>query len=201
MNLLAHLHLSDGTPDSMVGNVIADFVRNPDVATFPPAVQAGVRLHRLVDGFTDRHPVVQRSIARLGGSLGWYAGIVIDIYYDFVLARGWERYSAEPLRDFGARAYAALEAFYPHLPAGATAFVRRFIDSDLLGQYATADGIAVTLERVSRRIEERMPAKRVRLQDAMPQLLALDADLSADFHAFYPELVAFAAARKSDPAP
>ena len=98
MNFLAHLHLADPDPALMLGGVVADFARNPEVAALPADVQAGVRLHRLIDGFTDRHPVVHRSIGRVAGRLGWFAGIVIDIYYDHILARDWATYSAEPLR-------------------------------------------------------------------------------------------------------
>ena len=86
MNFLAHLHLSDGTPGSMLGGILADFVKGPDVAALPPDILAGVRLHRHIDAFTDRHAVVQRSIHRVSAKLGWFAGIVIDIYYDHVLA-------------------------------------------------------------------------------------------------------------------
>lgn len=197
MNFLAHLHLSDGTPASMLGGVVADFVKGPDVAALPADVQAGVRLHRLIDGFTDRHPVVHRSIARISRQQGWFSGIVIDIYYDHILARDWGRYSAEPLRAFADRAYRVLEDALPHLAGEAAMFIRRFIDTDRLVTYGTVAGIEDTLVRVSRRITERLPKRDVHLQDAMPELLAADADLTADFHTFYPELMAFAATHKS----
>jgi acyl carrier protein phosphodiesterase len=192
VNFLAHLHLSDGTPGSMLGGVVADFVKGPAVAALPADVREGVRLHRLIDGFTDRHPIVQRSVGRLGAKLGWFAGIVVDIYYDHVLARDWAAYSAEPLRAFADRAYAALEEHLAVVPDEAERFVRGFIDDDRLVRYATPDGIADTLARVSRRIARRIPNRAVRLELAMPDLLAADRELAADFHAFYPELVRFA---------
>ena len=103
MNFLAHLHLSDGTPPSMVGGLVAGFVRQPEVERLPAAVQEGIRLHRVIDAFTDRHPIVHGSIARLGGKFGWFSGILIDVYYDHILARDWSRYSNEPLRAFADR--------------------------------------------------------------------------------------------------
>ncbi|HUR55655.1 MAG TPA: ACP phosphodiesterase [Gemmataceae bacterium] len=190
MNFLAHLHLSDGTPGSMLGGILADFVKGPDVAALPPDVIAGVMLHRHIDAFTDRHPVVQRSVSRVSAKLGWFAGIVIDVYYDHILAREWERYCAEPLRSFADRVYGVLEDRFALVPPEASVFVRRFIDTDRLLQYATPAGIADTLLRLSGRIMERMPKRVVRLQDSMPDLIAADADLAADFHAFYPELIA-----------
>jgi acyl carrier protein phosphodiesterase len=37
-----------------------------------------------------------------------------------------------------------------------------------------------------------MPKNAIRLEAAMPDLVAKDPRLAADFHAFYPELMAFA---------
>ena len=45
---------------------------------------------------------------------------------------------------------------------------------------------------------ERIPKRAVCLPDAMPGLLAADAELAGDFHAFYSELMAFAAQRRRD---
>ena len=192
LNFLAHLHLSDGTPGSMIGGIAADFVKGPQVAALPAGIRAGIHLHRQVDGFTDRHPVVQRSIGRIAEGYQWFSGIIIDIYYDHILARDWERYTTEPLATFAARSYVALETLLPQLPPEAHEFVRRFIDDDRLIRYATPEGIEDTLARVSRRIALRIPSRVVRLEDAMPDLLDKHIALAADFHSFYPELIAFA---------
>ncbi|QEL14192.1 acyl carrier protein phosphodiesterase [Limnoglobus roseus] len=192
MNFLAHLHLSHDTPDHRVGNVLADFVRNPVVKLLPETIQAGVRQHRAVDAFTDRHGLVQRSIVRISKNWGWFSGIIIDVYYDHILAREWDRYSDEPLRDFADRMYGVMHDCVPHVEVAARPFFERFVADDRLFRYRTAEGIADTLARLSRRIAERMPTRAVSLQDAMPDLLANHAGLCEDFHAFYPELIAFA---------
>ncbi len=196
VNYLAHLHLSDGTPESMLGNIIADFVKGPEADALPAIVMRGVRLHRAVDSYTDRHPVVMRSIRRLGGKLGWYGGIVIDIYYDHLLARNWLFYASEPLRLFADRAYRVLADNLVYFTQGSRVLVERLIREDRLMSYASPSGIAETLERVSWRIMERMPKREVRLHDAMPDLLSADAELETDFNIFYPQLIAFAAEQK-----
>jgi len=177
----------------MLGGIVADFARNPEIALLPPDVQTGVRLHRLIDGFTDRHPIVHRSNARVSARLGWFAGIVMDVYYDHILARSWERYSTVPLTRFASRSYQVLEAAYPIAPPDAQWFIRRFIDGDYLVGYSTLEGIELTLARLSDRIAERIPKRAMWLPDALPDLAAADAELEEDFHAFYPELIAFAA--------
>lgn len=196
VNFLAHLHLADPDPGLMLGGIVADFARNPEIAALPADVQAGVRLHRLIDGYTDRHPVVHRSIGRVSEKLGWFTGIVIDIYYDHLLARNWTTYSAEPLPRFAARAYRILDEQLPFTPPNAQGFLQQFIERDHIGLYATAEGLLDTLGRVSRRIAERIPKRAVWLPDAMPELLAADAELATDFATFYPELMAFAAEQR-----
>src|SRR5438477_7550679 len=133
----------------MLGGIVADFARPPVVATLPAAVQEGIRLHRLIDGFTDRHPIVQGSISRIAEKFHWFSGIIIDIYYDHILARDWSRYSAEPLEAFADRAYDAIEAQLEFIPEEGREFARRFIDDDRLVQYGTIEGITNTLSRVS----------------------------------------------------
>lgn len=198
MNYLAHLHLADETPESKVGNIFADIVKGPDVAMLPDDIRAGVRLHRAVDSFTDSHPVVMRSIRRLGGRLGWYAGIVIDVYYDHILARNWYHYSHESLRDFTIRSYQYIGDHLDLLHGEGLKLMQRLIREDRLYSYRSRKGIEDTLERISWRIMERMPKREVRLHDAMPLLIAADAALEDDFHTFYPQLMSFAESRKSN---
>lgn len=189
MNFLAHLLLSDDDPGVRVGNVVADFVKGRDaVDRLPKAVRAGVRQHRLVDAFTDRHPVFQRSVTRISREWGWFSGIIVDVYYDHLLARDWPGYCAEPLRLFADRMYDVLRTGRDLFDPGGQWFLDRFIADDRLVRYATTDGIRDTLARLSARIAERMPTRAVRLEDAMPRLAELNADLAADFQAFWPEV-------------
>jgi acyl carrier protein phosphodiesterase len=176
----------------MLGGIVADFAKPPELAQLPPEVQDGVRLHRLIDGFTDSHPVVRNSVTRISEQYGWFSGIIIDIYYDHILARDWARYSLERLESFAMRSYLMLEQLLPYAPGEGKNFIGWMIEDNRLVQYATPQGIGDTLARVSNRIARRMPEKAMRLDDAMPLLQEKDAQLADDFHAFYPELIAFA---------
>ncbi len=175
----------------MLGGIVADFARNPEIAVLPEDVQRGVRLHRQIDGFTDSHPIVHRSMGRVTRQLGWFAGIVIDIYYDHILARHWKTYSSETLSDFSSRAYRTLNDQWATAPPDAQGFIRTFIDHDLIAQYATREGIAETLARVSRVIAIRIPKRAIWLPEVLPDLCEVHEELSADFHTFYPDLLAF----------
>ena len=198
MNYLAHLYLADPTPDSLLGNLLADFVKGKEVAALPSAIQSGIRLHRQVDSFTDCHPVVQRSICRISEKWGWFSGILIDVYYDHILALNWERWTAEPLRSFVDRVHGCLRDHIDAIPSVAEP-LRRLIASDRLFSYRTQEGIAEALLNLSHRIEERMPGKNVRLHEAMPDLQESQADLADDFQEFFPALIAFVKEMKAKP--
>lgn len=198
VNFLAHLHLADPDPGLLLGGIVADFAKPAELATLPPEVQDGVQLHRLIDGFTDSHPIVRGSVARIAPEFHWFSGIIIDIYYDHILAREWGRYSLETLESFASRSYLALETLLPYARSEGADFIRWMIDDQRLQRYATLEGIEDTFARLSRRIVKRIPKNAVRLEDAMPLLRDKDARLVSDFHAFYPELMAFAARARGE---
>jgi acyl carrier protein phosphodiesterase len=193
VNLLAHALLAGDSDESVLGNLAADFLRPADVERLQPAIRTGVMMHRHVDAFTDRHPVVQRSIARIGRDWGWFSGILIDVYYDHVLAAGWAEFAPTPLREFVDRVHTAVAARAGELPEPARGYFDRMVRSDRLMSYAELTGIERALAGLSLRIAERMPQRAVRLQDAVPALRAAHAELAADFREFFPQVRAFAA--------
>jgi acyl carrier protein phosphodiesterase len=203
VNLLAHALLADGSSASIFGNVIADFLRPAEVERLPSAVRDGVRLHRQVDAFTDRHPVVQRSIARVSRRWGWFSGILIDVYYDHVLASDWDHHVGRPLRTFIDTIHAAVWEHSNFVPDPARDWIVRFVEADRFMSYAAADGsgVALALEGLSARIAARMPHRAVRLQDAMPDLRLVHQELADDFGEFLPLVRAFAAGRHGPQTP
>lgn len=184
MNYLAHLFLAHGTPETVAGNLLADFVKGSDFAHLSKEMRRGVQAHRRVDAFTDSHPVVTRSRVRL--SLRWprVSGILTDIYFDHVLARDWALYSPVPLRQFLDRAYESLNDCMPAIPPVLRQAAQRLIEHDLLMKYQQIEGVEWALTRMSRRLG----GGRFCLEQAVPDLVLHAEALSQDFHAFFPEL-------------
>src|SRR5690606_12351008 len=117
MNFLAHLYLSGNDESIMVGNFIADVVKGKKaLGLFEEPVKRGIELHRVIDFFTDNHPVVTQSKDRLRLKYRHYAGVIVDMVYDHCLARNWNSYTTEPLPVFAARAYGILQQHTAILP-------------------------------------------------------------------------------------
>ncbi len=208
MNFLAHLFLAgaDATgfggtapsyADHLLGQFIADSVPGRRLDAYPPAVQAGIRAHRAIDTFTDQHPVVRRTTARLrAAGAGKYAGVVADVFFDHFLACNFAEFSAEPLADFTQRVYALLATRQAEFPAPVQHFFPYMVAHNWLLHYAETEGIARALHGLSRRAT---PGSG--METATEELRRNYAAYEADFREFFPELMALAQEAASSPAP
>ncbi len=185
MNFLAHAFLSPDDPEILVGNMVTDFLRGREVvASLAPRVREGVMLHRTIDRFTDEHTITRQTIDRIKGRWGRYSPILVDIFYDHILARDWTRYSNLSLREFADNTYATLRRFKNDDVPGMEWVLRIVVEPDRLPSYATVEGIGDALHRISTRRLKRDPG----LQNAVHELRDLDGEITADFHRFFPHL-------------
>jgi len=183
MNWLAHLHLSDPTPAFRLGSLLPDIVDKPVLVNLPAEFQPGIRRHVQIDVFTDSHPIFRRSVARLKPPYRRFGGILVDVFYDHFLASHWANYSNVPLPDFTMEVYTTFQSHSHLLPETARLRLHHMQTEDWLGSYRTLDGIAATLNRISRRL-----SRPVDLAQAVRQLEDDFAGFYADFKGFYPEL-------------
>lgn len=190
MNFLAHAHLSDRDPESLLGNLVADFVKGRvDDHDLPPRVRRGVRLHRAVDEFVDTHPGWLSVKRLLSPERRRFAGPLVDMFYDHLLARHWAHYSDEPLDAFVAEVYAALRGAEAPLPERAERVFGMMAEQDWLQSYAHLQTLGHAINGMSRR-SPRVAAMAGALEDLDANYAAIE----SQFHTFYPALRTFAEA-------
>lgn len=189
MNWLAHVFLAGPDSDCRLGNLLADMVKGKVRQALSPGIQRGIACHQAIDAFTDEHPIVLRSKRRLNAPWERFAGILVDVFYDHILATDWRCYADLPLRDFSTTFYASFAAYQDELPAEVNEVLARMAAEDWLGSYATLEGIEDVLFRISKRLERRIGRDFV-LQTAMSELERHRAALASDFREFFPELAA-----------
>lgn len=186
MNFLAHLYFSDGTSESILGSLLGDFVKGRPGTEYPPAIASGILKHRAIDAFTDAHPTFRRSKKRISLRRRRYAGILVDIFYDHLLCRHWQRFSAVPLADFINRAYSAIEYYDGNLPSSFSETLSRMIRRNWLGCYQTRAGIAATIDRVAERIRrDNLLAGGIEELDREGRIL------NDHFLEFFPQLIVY----------
>lgn len=186
MNYLAHVYLASNDPESVVGNLMGDFLKGDIDPGLPLELRRGIRMHRQVDVFTDQHPVFLQSKRRLKPEFRRYAGILVDVFYDHILARYWDDYAIEPLHCFTERVYDNVECFHHLLPERMQRTMRFVVDRDLLTSYRELSAIALTLKGISGRLSRANP-----VANGIEELMRLQTELAEDFERFLPDLVQF----------
>lgn len=188
MNFLAHAYLAAPDDALIAGGVIGDWVKGPlERSTLPPDLLRGVALHRAIDAFADHDPAFLRSRARIAASRRRWSEVLIDMYYDHLLAAGWDDWHEAPLGDFVGGVYAALEHHAGDLHHEVRPVMRLMASEDWLGSYASLAGLADVLDRMSRRARQPNP-----LAGGTADLIADRAAFAADFAEFLPAARQFA---------
>ncbi len=187
MNLLAHFYLSGPDEGIRFGNFIGDFVKGRQFEQFPAAVATGIRLHRQIDQYTDTHAVVTASKRRLQPRYRHYAGVIVDIYYDHFLSANWLQYHHVPLADFSQQCYATISQQQHLLPERAARMFPYMQKGNWLYHYQFVEGIGQALAGMSRR-----STFESGIEHATEELQAHYDQFASEFHAFFPQLQAFA---------
>ena len=150
MNYLAHIFLSGNDRCIQIGNFIGDGVKGDGYKQYPRKFQQGILLHREIDAFSDRHPLVREAVGIGRETFGRYSAVVNDILFDYFLASRFQDYAGLPLKRFSRRFYTALAWNYRHLPERFQGFIWHFILTDRLCRYASLTGIQQSLEIMTR---------------------------------------------------
>jgi len=187
MNLLAHALLASPDAELMLGSLIGDFVRGRIDPALPPKVRAGIALHRAVDGYTDAHQRVAAARALFAPPFRRYAGILLDMWFDHLLARQWSRFGEDDLDAFSDRVRDLLAVNAALVPERMRGFVAYLDANALPAAYRETAMIGTALRGMSRRLKRANP-----LDEALPVLVALHTPLQECFDAFFPDLDNFA---------
>lgn len=186
LNYLAHLYLSANHPELTIGNFIADHVKGGGEGAYAGDVLRGIRLHRMIDAFTDVHPVVEKSKRRLRPVFRKYAPVIVDVFYDHFLARDWKSYHHLELDTFASGCYSLLRDRIDFLPDRAAHMLSYMERQNWLVNYGSLDGIRHALTGLSRRA--RFPSN---MEHAHLSLEEDYQDFQEEFEMFFPELRAY----------
>lgn len=193
MNFLAHIYLSGDDEDIIIGNFIADGIKGKRYQKFPPAIAKGILLHRAIDTFTDSHPIVHQSTARLHKNYGHYSGVIVDILYDHFLAKNWSTYSVVPLDEYVENFYDLLRKNFTILPARIQRMMPYMIADNWLLSYATVEGIGKILAQMNVRTKG---VSKMNL--AVEELVTYYDDFEKEFTLFFEELRAHSVQKLSE---
>lgn len=157
MNFLAHALLAGDDPALVVGGVVGDWIKGPLPGRLPPDLARGAALHRAIDSHAETHPAFRRSRSRVSTARRRYAGVLVDIFYDHLLAADWAALHPQPFADYRHAVYRQVSERFADLPKDAHYALMLMASEDWFHSYARIDGIADVLARMSRRARRPNP--------------------------------------------
>ena len=183
MNFLAHEYLSKHHREIRVGNFLADFIRGNNLEKYSKEVQLGVELHRKIDEFTDSHELVHESKRMLHPRQGKYSSVLLDIYYDYFLAKNWNKFSEEPLQEFATSVYDDFWEMRKVFPEKVVKFLPNMRKQNWFYNYQFYWGIDKALHSIAR-----IAKYSNTIKNSLQDLQELETELEANFLIFFPEL-------------
>ena len=186
MNFLAHSYLSF-SEEQLVGNMIADFVKNRDVARLPESIQKGIKLHRAIDTFTDAHPLIHEAKAPFRPLVRLYSGAFVDVAFDYFLANDTTENSQREWQEHSQRVYAVLRRYEEFLPEVFKKVLDKMQQDDWLYNYRNEWGIEYSFRNVVNKAQFLDKTTNV-----FPAFLANKDFLLEKYEIFFPEIKSFA---------
>ncbi len=190
MNWLAHLFLAAPDVESRLGNLLGDLVKGKARKSLLPGLKRGLECHQAIDIFTDSHPIVKHSKQCINCEYRRFSGILIDVFYDHILAKNWGHYSLISLEQFTHEVYLSFDNYLELIPPYAGAVIKAARAENWLLSYRDLIGVELTLKRISRRFSRRRN-KHYDLSPAIEQLSSNYQELEQDFTVFFPQLMVY----------
>lgn len=187
MNYLAHVRLAGDEPQSVIGNFIGDMVKGRVGDEYPPGVRRGIMMHRRIDAWTDSHERTRECARLVSPPRRRWSRVMVDIFYDHLLAKNWDGYSDESLGDFLDRVYGVILGAKDVLPGPVFDAASAMVSSGWIERYATPEGLAAVFVGVSKRIGRENP-----LAGAEEELFRNYDEMNRHFRAFFPEVLEYA---------
>ncbi|NVJ59671.1 MAG: DUF479 domain-containing protein [Gammaproteobacteria bacterium] len=154
MNYLAHSALSGTVSSFTIGNFIADHVRGRDLSHFPVDIALGIQFHRSIDQFFDNHHQVKLLRAQFPDGFRRYSGIILDMWFDHLLAINWDSFYSVTLSEFQTQVSKALRQNIDVIPDSQKRFVDYFHQERLFEKYKRRQDIARNITLMASRLKK-----------------------------------------------
>ena len=186
MNYLSHLFLAESSEESIIGNLLGDFVKGRLMDNYSPEIIRGVKTHRKIDFYTDKHPVVKETRKLISNERRKYSGVLVDIFFDHFLSVYWDSYSDSDFDEFIEKSYEILLKYRDIYPEKGKILIPRIVEKDWLRKYKSLDGLKLVFEKMSLRISRENP-----LPGSEQELIDNYTDMESNFKKFFPDLIKF----------
>lgn len=186
LNWLAHVFLSELDIDFQIGNFLADPLKGRVWENASDEIKKGMQTHKKIDSFTDSHEIISCSKKRLR-ERGLLKPVIVDLTYDYLLTKNWDKFSTIPLETFSNSFYTQAYKRAPFMPYIANISITNMIERDLLNKYHTINQLKTSFDRMDKRLSPRL-LQRETASGYSNTVIDNINYLEKDFLEFFPQL-------------
>jgi acyl carrier protein phosphodiesterase len=146
-------------------------------------------VHKLIDSYTDSHEIVSLSKSRLRKQ-GLLRGVIIDLTYDYLLSKHWEKFATVPRERFITDFYANAVRRAPSLPEEPQRLVHNLVKQDRLNKYNSLEQLHKVLISVDKRLSPRLLSRET-ASGYIKDVERVSTELEKDFLHFFPDLCSY----------
>lgn len=185
MNYIAHLHIASMTNTSLLGNFLGDFVKGSNLSGYSEVLQQGIRLHRRVDHLTDTNATLLQIRQAFPQPLRKTAPIVVDVIFDHLLIKHWQRFNHIEQETMFNEFYTQLQHHTDHISNRYAQVRTSLLTKRWLSQYQHAKTCLYALQS----IELRFTRKVIFAEKSYHWWQAHQTKFEEAFLDFYPALI------------
>ncbi|MFM7603266.1 MAG: ACP phosphodiesterase [Pseudanabaena sp.] len=184
MNYLAHLFLAEENDEAKLGALLGDFVKGTIINKYTKKAEREIQIHRKIDFYTDNHSIVKDAKKLLSVEKRKYGNIILDVFYDHMLAQKWQDYSKISLEKFTKQVYSILLRNIDVLPDKLRDIAPIMIEQNWLASYQEFSGFEMAIARISKRLrQENM------LMECIAEIKTNYSSIALSFDTFFPQLM------------
>jgi acyl carrier protein phosphodiesterase len=183
MNYLAHCFLAEPNCESIVGNLLGDFCKNLDEKSLSDELKIALANHRTVDRFTDHHDLVKEAKALFSPHRRRFAGIAVDVLFDYYLIKHWSAFSDDPYSEFKKTTYQLIAQGYPLMPQRMQVVMTSVVENDWFSNYEQLESTGYAIDRIAQRIRFKN-----NFAGSLEDIVKNERQLEQAFLEFFPQL-------------
>ena len=134
--------------------MLGDFIKGNKYLNYPLGIQNGMRYHRLIDEYTDKHESIRAAnkIIREAG-IKRYAGVFIDIFFDHFLANDKNIFASnDDLKKFTENVLSIVDGAQEFMTENMKEYFGYMISYNWLYHYHSREGIEKAIMGLVKRI-------------------------------------------------
>lgn len=105
MNFLTHLYFAPKSIENTTGLIIGNTAKANYLEKYNMEILKGIAMDMQIRVFAENHPAFYRSNQRIQTKYSKYSTFLVNIFYDHLLAKNWDKYSRISLENFSDQIY------------------------------------------------------------------------------------------------